>query len=68
MSAWTTKLNGQNDTEAVRWSAGHTSGAHMMESGSPGHVEEGGAATASTCESNSLRPGQIPGPVPSPYS
>lgn len=44
MSAWTTKLNGQNDTEAVRWSAGHTSGAHMMESGSPGHVEEGGGS------------------------
>lgn len=36
MSAWTTKLNGRNDTGAVRWSAGHPSRAHMMESGSPG--------------------------------
>lgn len=44
VSPWITKLNGQNDTKAVRWNAGHPSGAHLMESGTLGHVEEGGGS------------------------
>lgn len=44
VSPWTSKLNGQNDTGAVRWNAEHPSGAHVMESRTLGHVEEGGGS------------------------